>query len=400
VPSGKAGSALPGEAAESAEAILTDSPVAGAALMADAVASAFDPRRLTLARVRNGWTKRRLAEVVGVSSAAITQYELGQARPSGASLARLAVQLGVPPRYLAAGRPFINVRPADAHFRSLRSATVSEREQSLAVVAHLAELVIVLSRIVRLPAVTIPDAISDGGDGPEREARSLRRAWELGAGPIPHLVRQAEMHGIVVAVARFGSSERVDAFSCWPERLDRPVICLSSDRGNVLRRRFSAAHEIGHLILHRGHPDPGSTTNEHEADRFAAELLMPADDIAPSLPRRPDLATLIELQQQWGVSVQALLRRCNDLQTISSHMYKRGMIAISQLGWRRDEPSLDYDGEWPAMLGEAARLAQTRGVTESVLAEGLCLPASEVRELLGFQDEDRPRLQLVTDGGL
>jgi Zn-dependent peptidase ImmA (M78 family) len=178
------------------------------------------------------------------------------------------------------------------------------------------------------------------------------------------------------------------------------VICLSSDRGNVLRRRVRAAHEIGHLMLHRGHPDPGSARNEHEADRFAAELLMPADDIAPSLPRRPDLARLIELQQQWGVSVQALLRRCSDLQTISPHMYKRGMIAISQLGWRKDEPALDYEGEWPAMLAEAARLAETRGVTENVLAEGLCLPASEVRELLGYPDEDRPRLQLVIGGGL
>jgi hypothetical protein len=71
-----------------------------------------------------------------------------------------------------------------------------------------------------------------------------------------------------------------------------------------------------------------------------------------------------------------------------------------QLGWRRDEPSLDYEGEWPAMLAEAARLAQTRGVTESVLAEGLCLPASELRDLLGYQDGERPPLQLVTDGDL
>jgi Zn-dependent peptidase ImmA (M78 family) len=203
------------------------------------------------------------------------------------------------------------------------------------------------------------------------------------------------MHGIVVAVARFGASERVDAFSCWPARLDRPVICLASDRGNVLRRRFSAAHEIAHLILHRDRPTPGSAEHEREADRFAAEFLMPAADIAPLLPRRPDLAHLVELQQQWGVSVQALLRRCNDLGTISPHMYKRGMTAISQLGWRRSEPALEYDGEWPAMLAEALRLAGTRGVTEHVLADGLCLPAAEIRDLLGHREEDRPRLRLM-----
>jgi Zn-dependent peptidase ImmA (M78 family) len=171
-------------------------------------------------------------------------------------------------------------------------------------------------------------------------------------------------------------------------------MCLTHDRGNVLRRRFSAAHELGHLILHK-HPAPGNAKHEREADRFAAELLMPAADIQPILPRRHDLAQLVELQQQWGVSVQALLRRCNELGTISQHVYKRGMVAINQLGWRNNEPTLDYAGEWPAMLHEALDLAGARGLTEGILADGLCLPAAEVREILGVADEDRPRLQLV-----
>jgi Zn-dependent peptidase ImmA (M78 family) len=230
---------------------------------------------------------------------------------------------------------------------------------------------------------------------PEKAARSVRRAWRLSPGPLPHLLRQVEMHGVVVAVARFGSSERIDAFSCWPVRLDRPVICLTRDRGNVLRRRFSAAHELGHLILHR-HPAPGSVRHEREADRFAAEFLMPAADIRPILPHRLDLAQLVELQQQWGVSVQALLHRCNDLETISQTIYKRGMAAITQIGWRRNEPTLEYGGEWPAMLAEALKLAESRGLTEQILADGLCLPPTEVRELFGFADEDRPRLQLIS----
>ena len=428
MPAGKTSRARAGGQDDPAgTARLPASPIAATAV-AEAVASAFEPRRLTLARVRNGWTKHRLATIVGVTPAAITQYELGQARPSGASVSRLAAQLGVPPGYFAAGRPFITVSPADAHFRSLRAARVSDREQALAIVAHLAELILVLARVVRLPAVAIggapagrnhpgrqgpeprgsatglpagpdvaaePARLADDDDTPERAARRLRRSWHLSPGPLPHLVRQAEMHGIVVAVARFGASERVDAFSCWPARLDRPVICLASDRGNVLRRRFSAAHEIAHLILHRDRPVPGSAGNEREADRFAAEFLMPAADIVPMLPRRPDLAQLVELQQQWGVSVQALLRRCNDLGTISPHMYKRGMTAIGQLGWRRSEPALDYGGEWPAMLAEALRLAGTRGLTEQVLANGLCLPAAEIRDLLGQEEEDRLTLRLV-----
>lgn len=55
--------------------------------------------------------------------------------------------------------------------------------------------------------------------------------------------------------------------------------------GDERRRRFSIAHEIGHFMLHpdRVAPERGGATNaavaaqEHEADQFAAELLMPSD---------------------------------------------------------------------------------------------------------------------------
>jgi Zn-dependent peptidase ImmA (M78 family)/transcriptional regulator with XRE-family HTH domain len=391
----------------------------GSAEPPDAAAAAFDPRRLSLARHRNGWTKRRLAELAGLSSAAITQYELGQARPSAASLSLLAMHLGLPAAYFAAGRPLLPLAAAEAHFRSLRSTRQYERQQALATMSHFAELMIVLSRVVRLPGVSLPAQhsaegrrqsalptpdllcekaaahVTQTGQVPEDSARALRVAWGLPRGPLPHLLRQIEMHGIAVAVARFGSSEHIDAFSSWPARLDRPVICLSAERGNVLRRRFSAAHELGHLILHT-QPAPGDIRHEHEADRFAAELLMPVGDILHLLPRRLDLARLIELQQQWGVSVQALLRRCQELGTISHSTYKRGMAAITDLGWRRHEPALDYQGEWPAMLSAALDLVRDRGIDEDVLAQGLCLPPAEIADLLGLAEDQRPTLRLVS----
>jgi Zn-dependent peptidase ImmA (M78 family)/transcriptional regulator with XRE-family HTH domain len=379
----------------------------------EAAAAAFDPRRMSLARHRNGWTKRKLADAAGLSAAAITQYELGQARPSPASLSRLAMHLGVPAAYFAAGRPVIPLASAEAHFRSLRSTRQYERQQALATMSHFAELVIVLSRAVRLPSVSLPtpgrsptdsrpDLLHDevaaqgspGDQVPESSARALRADWGLPRGPLPHLLRQIEMHGIAVAIAQFSSSKHIDAFSSWPGRLDRPVMCLSSERGNVLRRRFSAAHELGHLVMHP-QPAPGDPEHEREANRFAAELLMPARDILHLLPRGLDLAQLIELQQQWGVSVQALLRRCQELGTISQSTYKRSMTAITDLGWRSQEPALDYQGEWPAMLSAALDLVRARGIDENILAQGLCLPPAEIVDLLGLTQEQRPALRLI-----
>lgn len=65
---------------------------------------------------------------------------------------------------------------------------------------------------------------------------------------------------------------------------ERKVISLNSEE-TARRQRFTLAHEIGHIVLHKGESfvdyrkailDP-SDPREREANRFASELLMPAD---------------------------------------------------------------------------------------------------------------------------
>jgi Zn-dependent peptidase ImmA (M78 family)/DNA-binding XRE family transcriptional regulator len=356
------------------------------------VAAAFDPARLTLARERSGLTKRDLAAAVGVTAAVITRFERGQARPTEATLIRLAAELGLPVGYFAAGRPMLPVAEEAAHFRSLRTTRAYERRQARATMSHLAEAVREIQTVVRLPAPRLPRLSRD----PERAARELRAAWDLPAGPVHHLVRLLEANGAVVSMARFGAGDRIDAFSCRPSGLDRPLICLSRDRGNPLRRRFSAAHELGHLLLH-DEAQPGDRRHEHEANRFAAEFLTPAPQIADLLPTRLDFARLLEIQRVWGVSVQALLRRSRELNRIDDDLYRRAQVTLTRLGWRRDEPRGDYPTEWPAVLAEAVALGSERGLTEQSLAARLNLPYTEVRELLSHVTGDRPRLTLVPD---
>jgi len=356
------------------------------------VAAAFDAARLTLARERSGLTKRDLATRVGVTAAAITQFARRQSRPSATTVARLAGSLGLPVTYFAAGRPVLPVAEQATHFRSLRTTRAYERRQARATMSHLAEAVREIQTVVRLPSPRLPRL---GGD-PEAAARELRAAWELPSGPVHHLVRLLEANGAVVSMARFGAGDRIDAFSCRPSGLDRPLICLSRDRGNPLRRRFSAAHELGHLLLHDA-AQPGDRVHEHEANRFAAEFLTPAPEIADLLPARLDFAHLLDLQRTWGVSVQALLRRSRELNRIGDDLYRRAQVTLTRLGGRRDEPRGDYPTEWPAVLAEAVTLGTGRGLTEQSLAARLNLPYTEVRELLSRVTDDRPRLTLGPD---
>ncbi len=71
------------------------------------------------------------------------------------------------------------------------------------------------------------------------------------------------------------------------------------------RRRFTIAHEIGHLLLGHactGRQDDGSH-DETEANVFAAELLMPKIILKKDYKSSPDIPTLARL---YRVSDQAL----------------------------------------------------------------------------------------------
>lgn len=354
------------------------------------VAAVFDPARLTLARQAAGWSKKELAATIGRTPAAVTQYEAGLARPSGSVVVACAAALGVPVGFFARGRPRLPLDVSDAHFRSLRSARVGERLRALATVELVWELTEQLTRHVRLPALELPD-LGDAATDPRTAARTVRAAWDLPAGPVPHLVRLLESKGIVVAFLNFSDADRVDAFSTSAG--DRPIVVLTADKGSALRTRFTAAHELAHLLLHTD-VIPGDIGHEREADAFAAEFLMPAADIAHELPIRVDLQALLELQQRWGVSVAALLYRCRELGTLSEASYKRAMMRISRLGWRTQEPGEDLPAERPALLTRAFDLATSTGVTIGTLADALQLPVARVRTLLGMTDS-RPVLQLV-----
>jgi Zn-dependent peptidase ImmA (M78 family) len=117
---------------------------------------------------------------------------------------------------------------------------------------------------------------------------------------------------------------------------DRAIIGINK-RHAPNRRRFTIAHEIGHLLLHEGqelHVDrqfrvhlrddrssQAIDSDEIAANQFAAELLMPATFIRRDLQGRDldleDDGQLRELATRYGVSLQAMTFRLTNLGLIS-----------------------------------------------------------------------------------
>lgn len=161
-----------------------------------------------------------------------------------------------------------------------------------------------------------------------KEARELLARFEVRKPPVPvqKLARGCGARIVLVP----GNDEDIDGFLYRDE--DEVVIGVNRDRATV-RRRFTIAHELGHLRLHEqgqvhvdrgfrvrlrsGVSSEGTDWDEMEANRFAAELLMPIDFLRDDLKRQEfDLADDSELRvlaRRYGVSTQALAIRLNGL---------------------------------------------------------------------------------------
>lgn len=353
----------------------------------------FEPARLTQARVRRSVTKSALASEVGVSPAAIGQYEAGVNSPRTDVLDRLAKALDVRPDFFAVGRPLARIDTVNAHFRSLRSARVSDRQKALATATLMWELTFALERHVRLPEVDLPTV--DFSSSPAKAAALLRRHWGLPDGPVKHLVATAESHGIVVAVRPRDEIDAVDAFSVVI--VDRPIIVTTPRRSeNVFRHRFSIAHEIGHLLLHADSGEQSAAV-EKEADEFAAAFLTPAASMDAALPQRLDLAALDRLGRTWGVSPHSLVRRMVERGRTTESSARRAYQRLEMVNDLSADPSSAYPGEVPTLLRKAAELAGEHGAGVPALAEALKISPRQVRNLLGDIDE-RPVLRIVGDG--
>ena len=89
--------------------------------------------------------------------------------------------------------------------------------------------------------------------------------------------------------------------------------------GDERRRRFTIAHEIGHFVLHPGRvaPERGGSVNEamkiqeREADRFAAELLMPEHLVRKAV--HDEGADARRLAERFEVNEQAMSVRLRRL---------------------------------------------------------------------------------------
>lgn len=89
----------------------------------------------------------------------------------------------------------------------------------------------------------------------------------------------------------------------------RYVCVLNSGLCGQSRRKWTAAHEVGHVLCgHVTGTDPVTHEQEREADRFAAELLAPL-----TVLHFCGVSSALEIERLCGISRQAASARFNEL---------------------------------------------------------------------------------------
>jgi Zn-dependent peptidase ImmA (M78 family)/transcriptional regulator with XRE-family HTH domain len=362
---------------------------------ARAASTIFDPQRLKVARQLRKLSRTELAKQIGVSAAAVGQWESGEIRPRPQTLVELASSLEFPVAYFAtSGRKLSNLDSDCTFFRSLRKSKQIDRDAAMAHAVLIAEFVIVIERHAALPPVSIPLIALDADVGSEQidvTARDIRDAWGLGDEPISDVLRELERHGAVAA--RLELAEAVDAFS-WPGS-GRPIVILGADKGDRARSRFDAAHELGHIVMHREQPKPGDPQLERQAHRFASAFLLPTERLHAEWPSgRLNWRELMALKRRWQMSLAALLYRAREDQLLSGTAYESAIKYMSRAGWRKSEPGDLGPPERPRLLRRAVRALEAADITLDDLTAEAHLPSGLVHDYLRSGVAGRIRVEL------
>jgi Zn-dependent peptidase ImmA (M78 family)/transcriptional regulator with XRE-family HTH domain len=207
----------------------------------------------------------------------------------------------------------------------------------------------------------------------EGAAGEVRKRWDLGSGPIVNLLGLLEDKGIKVYEAR-----GIEGFEGLSGRFGvRPFVAVSMDFP-ADRIRFTAAHELGHVLCDFS----ANESPESECHAFGAAFLLPRAALEKTFTpsrRKVTLGELGEIKESYGISLQAIMYRAHGLGLVSDRQLRAFRETIKAKGWVVEEP-VAYTGRERATrfrrllhyavaagIMDVARAAELAGVTAEEL---------------------------------
>jgi Zn-dependent peptidase ImmA (M78 family)/DNA-binding XRE family transcriptional regulator len=336
-----------------------------------------------LRRLRNasGLTQGQLAEAAGLSRVGYRNIETGKSVPKVETVRALAVALEVPVEQVVSRVHEIR----QVRFRSLKR--LRSREQILAEVgrklADVQELEEALGDTRPFELAGLSERLP--GAGEERAiaaAPVVREAFgRRDDEPIRDICGLLESNGVKVFSTRLASNDFF-GLSVGPNDGGPAIVVNTWDRISVERWIFSAAHELGHLILHLDAFDvmvaAEDSEQEKEANAFASHFLMPEGVFQKEWDETyglPFVSRVLKVKRMFRVSYKTVLYRLAGTHPDVNvwRLFQNGYrLRFGRTLGRADEPDGLREADYHSGAPEANRAGEpTRLVAEDFLHDRL-----------------------------
>ena len=255
-------------------------------------------------------TQEELARKAGLSRMALGNIERGTVVPRARTLTALGKALRVSVSGLV-----MPVRPLETvRFRS--QARVHARAQILAEVAKWLDAYIRVEADLNALCPFQFETVSTQSRSPIETAQAARKAIGFGREePVRNICGLLENNGVKLLLLE-RKSDSFFGLSVGAGDGGPAVVVNTWDRISVERWIFTAAHELGHLLLHPAQYQRDVTElpvqAEREADAFASNLLMPEAGFAPEWEEtrgHPLLVRVLKVKRIFRVSYKTVLYR-------------------------------------------------------------------------------------------
>ena len=261
--------------------------------------------RLKSARKMKGWSLQELADniTIAISKQALNKYEQNLMKPTGEVLIALSKALEVKPDYFLK-ESAIELAPVE--FRKKAKLSPKQEDSIKEKVKDFLERYLEVEQLLNIKTKfsnPIKKLTLSEVDEVEAAALKLIDGWNLGYDPIPNVIEMLEDNG--VRVMEIDAPEEFNGLSTFVGEI--PVVVINKNY-SVEGKRFTALHELGHLVL----SIEEGADKERICHAFAGALLLPDDCIEKLIcDKRSNIAPgeLVSIKEQFGISVQAIMMR-------------------------------------------------------------------------------------------
>lgn len=309
----------------------------------------FNPEMLVLAREAKGIVQDDFAELMKVHQGTVSRWEAALLEPTEETLTQFSSHLDVTPNFFYRSDRVYGFNSTVFFHRKRQTGTDKPLRK---LHAKMNMLRMRIGKLLRSAQIQVPHRFESFDTAEfkgriESIAQMVRAAWRMPPGHARSIIKLIEDAGGIVYQMDFETS-KIDAISEWVPGYPPIFLVNSNEEIPTSRLRLTLAHEIGHIVMHQL---SSSADIEDEANRFAAEFMMPRREIKASLYRL-NLAKLTDLKREWKVSMAALVYHANRLETVTAAQYRYLNINLRRR-WGIHEPFEELmPEEKPSLLQE------------------------------------------------